>query len=351
MRRFLQYSLPLCFLGASVSWVLFPPSASRAPAKPAQPAEHKPYKETIPGSKVNFDMVSIPGGKFLMGSPAKEPGRSDDEGPQHSVSVGPFWMGKLEVTWNEYDLFWKTKKGAKGEKPNTGNKVADAVSRPTPPYADETFGHGRENHPVLCITHHAAMEYCRWLSAVTGKTYRLPTEAEWEYACRAGTTTAYSFGDDPKKLGDYAWYAENSPDPDFPDKPKGCTHKVGTRKPNPFGIHDIYGNVWEWTLDQYDPKAYEKFAANKLSLRPVTVPTDQKWSHVVRGGSWADKPEKLRSAARRISEENWQKYDPQEPRSIWWLTRMDVIGFRVVLAEEEQPELVGLKPKVVKKSD
>ena len=90
---------------------------------------------------------------------------------------------------------------------------------------------------------------------------------------------------------------------------------------------------------------------NKLNLFPVNVPTADKWSHVVRGGSWADKAEKLPQRARRVSEENWQKYDPQEPRSIWWLTKMDVIGFRVILPEKEQPELIGLKPKVVKRSE
>jgi formylglycine-generating enzyme required for sulfatase activity len=205
---------------------------------------------------------------------------------------------------------------------------------------------------VVHVTFGDAQKYADWLSQQTGAHYRLPTEAEWEYAARAGKgDTAYFFGNDPKELPDYAWFKDNSPDPDYPDKPKGCTHKVGTRKPNPFGIHDLYGNVWEWTLDQYDEKTYEKRAKNALNLQPVNVPTADKWSHVVRGGSWADKEDKLRSAARRVSEENWQKHDPQEPRSIWWLTKMDVIGFRVVLAEEEQPELAGLKPKVVKKSE
>ena len=158
----------------------------------------------------------------------------------------------------------------------------------------------------------------------------------------------YSFGTDPKELDEYAWFKENSADDDHP---KGTTHKVGTKKPNPFGLHDMYGNVWEWTLDQYDPDTYTNFAKNPLSLRPVTLPTDKKWSHVVRGGSWADKADKLRSATRRPSDKTWMKWDPQEPQSIWWLTRMDVIGFRVVLAEDEQPDLVGLKPKIVKKSE
>src|SRR5438132_10740322 len=170
-----------------------------------EPLAHKGYTEKMPGGQMTFDMVPIPGGSYMMGSPDAEPGRSKDEGPQHPVTVRPFWMGKMEVTWDEYDLYWRKLPGAKpGETP--ADKAADAVTKPTNPYADETFGHGREGNPVLCITYHAAMEYCRWLSAKTGKSYRLPTEAEWEWACRAGTTTAYGFGDDAGKLGDYAWY-------------------------------------------------------------------------------------------------------------------------------------------------
>src|SRR5262249_33001348 len=156
-----------------------------------------------------FDMVAVPGGTFEMGSPADEKGRGADEGPQHTVRIESFWMGKVDVTWEEYDAY-RVKPKDTPPKWTDADKAADAVTHPTKPYADPTFGLGYEKHPVICITHHAAMEYCRWLSAKTGKTYRLPTEAEWEYACRAGTKTAYFFGDDPAKLGDYAWYAKNS---------------------------------------------------------------------------------------------------------------------------------------------
>jgi formylglycine-generating enzyme required for sulfatase activity len=296
-----------------------------------------------------FEMVYVPGGEFTMGSPDSEAGRTDLEGPQHKVKVGSFWMGKVEVTWDEFDVFWFDETYLKADDTAAKKLGPDAITRPTNTFVDATYGHDREGHPAICMTHHAAMMYCEWLRKKTGRLYRLPTEAEWEFAARAGKgDSPYFFGSDTKELEDYAWFKENSPDD---DRPKGTTHKCGTKKPNPFGLHDMNGNVWEWTLDQYDPKAYEKRAKNKLSIRPVTVPTDEKWAHVVRGGSWLDKADKLRSASRRVSEKTWMKWDPQEPQSIWWLTRMDVIGFRVVLAEEEQPELAGLKPKVVKKSE
>jgi formylglycine-generating enzyme required for sulfatase activity len=302
--------------------------------------------------QAEFEMVYVPGGEVTIGSPPDEPGRQDNEGPQYRAKVGSFWMQKCEVTWEQWDVFWYDEDFLKADDERAAQLPVGEVTRPTNTFVDETYGHGREGHPVLCMTHHAAMVYCEWLRRKTGKPYRLPTETEWEYAARAGKgDLPWFFGRDPEQLKEYAWYAENSYDEDYPDKPKGCTHKVGTRKPNPFGLHDLYGNVWEWTLDQYDPQAYARRARLPLNLRPVTPPTDKKWSHVVRGGSWADKADRCRSAARRISEESWQKHDPQEPRSIWWLTKMDVIGFRVVLPEEEQPELWDLKPRVVKRSE
>jgi formylglycine-generating enzyme required for sulfatase activity len=331
------------------------------PAKPLEPRvdplKHQGYVESISGKpkdggeekSARFEMVPVPGGVYLMGSPETEPGRNADEGPRHAVQVRPFWMGKCEVTWDEFDLYWKEKGN---EDPDDNDRILkaqpDAITGPTPTYVNETYGHGREGHPVLCLSHHCAMEYCRWLSHKTGKVYRLPTEAEWEWAARAGTTTAYSFGDDPKDLGEYAWYIQNSA-PKAGEDPQ--THPVGTRKPNPWGLHDMYGNVMEWCLDHYQKDYCGTFTLGKIAEWPVLLPTDQRFSHVARGGSWSDPPARCRSAARRGSDKSWIKDDPQLPQSIWWLTRMDVIGFRVVRAVEEQENLQGLRSKVTRKSD
>jgi formylglycine-generating enzyme required for sulfatase activity len=349
MKRLIQYPAVGCLLAAWLAAVAAtdfagPASGQATDGLPrVEKAGHKAYTETIPDSKgVKFDMVAVPGGTFLMGSPPGEKGRTEDEGPQHPVQIRPFWMGKTEVVWEEYDLWWKDAPGNKeaqmdAEKKGLTGKDFDALTRPTPPYADETFGHGRDGRPVLAVTHHAAMEYCYWLSQKTGKTYRLPTEAEWEWACRAGTATAYSFGDDPAHLGDYAWYKKNSED---------LTQPVGKKKPNPWGLHDLHGNVGEWCLDQFDKDAYGKFPAGKVTLSPVLLPTDRRFGTVVRGGAWADEPARLRSAARSASDKRWIRQDPQQPRSIWWLTDADFVGFRVVRAVEEQEELKNLRSKV-----
>lgn len=310
--------------------------------------EHKGYSVTLPESEVKFEMVPIPGGIYRMGSPESEPGRSPDEGPQHWVKVRPFWMGKCEVTWDELDIYRKEKAV---EDPETNDEIlkkdANAITGPTPPYVDETYGHGREGHPALCMTHHLAMEYCRWLSSKTGKAYRLPTEAEWEWACRAGTETAYFFGDDPAKLGDYAWYNKNSA---VVAGENPTTQEVGKKKPNAWGLHDMYGNVLEWCVDQYQKDYYGTFPAGQLALFPVLMPTEKRFSHVARGGAWADEASRCRSAARRGSDKTWIKYDPQRPQSIWWLTNFDVIGFRVVCSVEEQDNLKNLRSKVTRES-
>ena len=196
------------------------------------------------------------------------------------------------------------------------------MTRPTPPYGDASFGFGKGRQPVINITHHAAMEYTRWLSQATGKSYRLPTEAEWEYAARGGTTTPYSFGDDATELDAYAWYAANSG-----DRP----HPVGQKKPNAWGLYDMHGNVAEWCLDQYAPDFYARSPAKA----PVLLPSDRRYPYVARGGSWADDPKQLRSAARRGSTEAWSRRDPQSPQSIWWHTDAMFVGFRIVRAVEE----------------
>lgn len=299
--------------------------------------DHKDYTEKLT-DRVAFDMIAIPGGTYWMGTPDKEKDRKPDEGPQHLVQVKPFWMGKFEVRWDEYDLFWEKKDGP----PKTDkDKIVAMVSRPTPPYTDPTFSYGRIGNPCLNITHHAAREFCRWLSAKTGKNYRLPTEAEWEWACRAGTTTAYSWGDDPAKSDDHAWWEDNAE-----EKP----HPVGKKKANPWGLFDMHGNVSEWCIDLYAKDFYSKFPADKAVLGPVNLPINKRYPYVARGGSWMDQPKDLRSGARRFSERDWLRRDPQRPQSIWWMTDADYVGFRVVCPIEEQENLKGLKSELTRES-
>ena len=188
-------------LAVAVGLVAAVPRAS-AQADPTQPqtaAEMKAYTETIPGTNLKIEMIPIQGGTYTIGSPADEEGRNQDEGPQRQVSIAPFWMGKFEVTWEEFDqyAFEPRREAQAGQRPTRKSPRPTRSPSPTTPYADMTFGMGKEGYPAICMTQFAAKMYCKWLSAKTGRYYRLPTEAEWEYACRAGTTTAYSFGDDP----------------------------------------------------------------------------------------------------------------------------------------------------------
>ena len=285
--------------------------------------EMKPYTNTIPGSTVTFTMMPIPGGEFLMGSPEGEAGRNPDEGPTHQVKIEPFWMGQCEITWSEYEMFMYQDEERKflKEIPTDAavDKISDAVSRPTKPYVEMSFGMGKDGYPAISMTHHAANKYCEWLSAKTGQYYRLPTEAEWEYACRAGASTKYFFGNDETQLGRYAWFEKNS---DFKYQ------KVGRKEPSPWGLHDMHGNVAEWTLDGYDPAAYGTFAG-RIAVEPIVRGT-KPYPHIARGGSWDDSPDKLRSAARRFSDKTWKQQDPQLPKSIWYLTDAQFLGFRVV---------------------
>ncbi len=268
------------------------------------------YKQTIPETTVAFDMLAIPAGEFMMGTPETEAGRGKDEGPRHKVKVEPFWMGKNEVTWDEYRLFMFPKDPA--------DELVDAVSRPTRPYVEMSFGMGINGFPAISMTHHAANKYAQWLSARTGRFYRLPTEAEWEYACRAGTGTAYSFGDDASQLGEYAWFAGNATDK---------YQLVGKKKPNAWGLHDMHGNVLEWTIDQYLPDAYSKPEA---STPGYWVKSTKPYPHVARGGSWADPEDLCRCGARRASDPSWKMQDPQLPKSIWYHTDAQWLGFRLV---------------------
>lgn len=323
-----------------------------------------PYTETIPGTNVTFEMIPIPAGEFLLGSPAGETGRNQDEGPQVKVQVVPYWIGKHEVTWGEYraymemyDVFKKLQRLAAtpANDPNRANSKdaaakedwklvddhtwqgdleqewgVDAVTTPTPLYdASFTYGSGEEpNQPAVTMTQFAARQYTKWLSGITGRDFRLPSEAEWEYAARAGTTTAYSFGEDPEKLGDFAWFDANG---DYQ------THPVGTKKPNPWGLYDVHGNVAEWTIDEYHGKAYTKLADAAddqavASANAIRWPT-KLFPRVIRGGSWLDLPEACRSATRQKSEEDeWKLSDPNLPLSPWWYTEDAAtgVGMRII---------------------
>jgi formylglycine-generating enzyme required for sulfatase activity len=279
------------------------------------------YTGTIAGTDATYEMVPIPGGKFKLGSPEAESGRKPDEGPAREVQIEPFWMGKYEVTWNEYDLFMypneEKKVRAAKQIAESLNTLTDGVTRPTQPYVEMSFGMGKEGFPAISMTQHGANKFCQWLSAKTGHFYRLPTEAEWEYACRAGTQTAYFWGDDAKQMSEYCWWGKNA---DFKYQ------KVGKKKPNPWGLHDMLGNVLEWCLDQYNPNFY----SNAPAANPWNKAT-QPYPHVARGGSWDDEdPHALRASARRASHPNWKIQDPQLPKSIWYHTDAQFLGFRIV---------------------
>lgn len=294
------------------------------------------YTETIPGSVVTFDMVGLPGGTFRMGSPEGEAGRGADEGPQVDVTVGPFWIGKHEVTWDEFDQFAFV--GNKGVRAiDLPPDAADALTRPTLPYGDEARGFGKGRRPAIDVTWHGAVAYCRWLSERTGNAYRLPTEAEWEYAARAGATDAQ-----PADLEAVAWHRDNS---DFKPQP------VATKTPNAFGLYDMLGNVAEWTVERYDAGRYGALAASGQPVsRPVALAGAGRYPHVTRGGSFEDRPGQLRYANRFPSSEEWSLRDPQQPKSIWWHTDAWYVGLRVVRAVDEQPELRDVKSSITRES-
>lgn len=283
-----------------------------AGSKEKSAAQMKPYRGLIPGTDAAFEMVPIPGGEFTMGTPASEKGHKSDEAPQHKVKLEPFWMAKFEVTWDEYRLFQFAEKN--GKQPDV-----DAVSTPTRPYVEMSFGMGINGYPAISMTQHAANKYAQWLSAKTGHFYRLPTEAEWEYACRAGSNEAYSFGAGEAQLGDYAWFTGNS---------DGKYQQVGKKKPNAWGLHDMMGNVMEWTLDQYSPEGYVQ-GKDGVAVSPWAKATEP-YPHAVRGGSWNDPAEMLRCGARVMSDPSWKFQDPQLPKSIWYHTDAQWLGFRLV---------------------
>ncbi len=233
-------------------------AGSRSPT-PASASGPRPQRALDLGGGVRLELVEIPAGQFLMGSPPDEPGRTDYEGPQHLVTFArSFWIGRYEVTQAQWQAVM-------GENPSW-HKGAD--------------------WPVTKVNWDDCQEFCRRLSARIGCTARLPSEAEWEYACRAGTTTAYSFGNDVSRLPEYAYFRR----PDAVMR----VQSVHSLKPNPWGLYHMHGNAWEWCEDVWRP-SYEGAPGDG---RPVTTDNPQDYMRVLRGGCWHLGAAECRSAAR-----------------------------------------------------
>ncbi len=321
--RLCEYSVVLACIDLAVAQETVPLEIPDSVA--TTESDMKRYAELIEHTDAKIDMIPIPSGRFLMGSPEDEPGRQESEGPQREVEISAFWMSKFEITWDSYDIWMSDLDVYRREQfqfqLTPRDKAADVfqISQPTKPYCDMSFGMGTKGYPAICMTQHAARTFCKWLSAKTGRYYRLPTEAEWEYACRAGSTTAYSFGDDPAELEEYGWFADNSDE---------GYKKAGKKKPNPWGLYDMHGNVAEWVLDQFTEDGYPELS-EKERRDPLVIPMTL-YPRTVRGGGWDKSAEECRSASREGSTEDWIAQDPQSPVSIWYLTDALHVGFRIV---------------------
>ena len=309
----------------------------------AQVVALEDFTETIPNSTVSFNMKAIPGGSFKIGSPDNEQMRNPDEGPQKEVNISPFFMAEIEVTWNEYLAFYDATAGEGRSTDTEGARTeadVDAISGPTPPYGQPDQNWGMGTRPAITMTYHAAETYCQWLSQVTGKTYRLPTEAEWEYAARAGTETPYFFEGQPRDfspkglfgrlfgkssdlINQYVIYAENS---------RGRTEEPDAVEPNPFGLKNMLGNVMEYCSDWYAEDAFENLPDGAFD--PKGPPTGEE--RVVKGGAFRSSVGEVRSASRDYTRsEDWMRTDPQMPKSTWWLSDCNYVGFRVVCEFDE----------------
>lgn len=312
-----------------------------------QIAEFADFTEQIPGTALSFVMRAIPSGEFMMGSPSNEPFSQENEQPQRKVQISKFYMAETEVTWDQYFTFYRETMSEGRTLPemvyaNNSREDVDAFSGPTPPFGIPDQGWGAADRPAITMTHYGAEIFCRWLSQKTGKHYRLPTEAEWEYAARGGTSTAYFFEGNPKKFSDrgfwrkffdadttnisrYAIYAKNS---------NGRTAEPNDVEPNPFGLKNMLGNVSEYCSDLYSPTAYYETTQEILTnpKGPNAKGTTATLEYVIRGGAYNSDAADIRCAARSFtSHDAWLKTDPQQPKSIWWYSDQRSVGIRVVM--------------------
>jgi len=247
-------------------------------ARPPRNGPLQQFTETLPGSLVKIEMIPIPAGSVKIGT--------------KTISIKPFWMAQTETPWEAFDVFLAS---GPPSPPYDQTKFApDAVARPSKSYILPDLGWGHHGYPVINVSSTSVEMFCRWLSSVTKKKYRVPTDAEWEFACRAGATGPLKFG--RAQLDKSAWYAANS---------NHMTHPVAKKVPNKYGLYDMLGNVGEWATD--------------LDGKPVLC-----------GGTFLDAADAISPSTRRRWEPKWQEEDPQLPKSRWWLSNAPFAGFRLV---------------------
>lgn len=248
------------------------------------------YTQAIAGSTVAIEMVAVTGGKISLPLPTRDPHNLTNDQPFVTIQAKPFWMSKYEVRWEEFMLYlWSFP---------TLSEEADGITRPSEVYGSLYREEEGKSYPARGLSLQSAEMYCRWLSHKTGLHYRLPTETEWEYACRAGATTDFFWGNDPGPAGDFAWFARNS---------DGVPHPSGSKRPNLFGLHDMAGNVAEWCYKETNPAA-----------------------GVVRGGSFQDPVSALRIFANRMEAKELDKPTATAGSSKWFLPSAGFVGFRIV---------------------
>ena len=280
-------------------------SESKRDLASVQPVSVPPtWSQKISGTTLEIELVSVPAGSIDVADPSSN-------GATRRAAIGAFSLSKLEIPWEVYDAFVF---GLDQPSASTSDG-ADAVTRPSHPYISMDRGFGHAGYPVISVSYHGAQEFCRWLSLKSGRTFRLPSETEWEYACRAGASAPPSSADvheadvhglganelgapqlGAQELGAQAWFRDNA---------HGKTHPCGEKAPNPWGFRDMLGNAAEWCASA-DGKG------------------------VVRGGSFRDEASAVTCSARKPSDPAWNKSDPQLPRGIWWLADGPFVGFRVL---------------------
>ncbi len=281
----------------------------------------KHYKQLVPGTDINIEMSPIQGGKHFI--------------EDTKIELSPFWIAKFEISWEQYKEFEELYLRSLSQ--TESDSQFDGFTGPTQPYIDMSFGMGKVGYPAINITHYAATQYCKWLTQKTGIFFRLPTEAEWELACNGSSENSEI---NVQNISEYAWYMDNS---------KNKYHKIGEKNPNSHGLFDMIGNVAEWTTDQYFEDYQQKLIDGMISKNPYFKP-DKLYPRTVRGGSWKDKVENIGCDARKPSNQRWKRRDPQLPRSKWWLTNAEFVGFRIVrpLHPPDQKDWEQFWPKAIK---